>query len=412
AELYAIVNQGRYDDTARYVSNEDEMLEAVAETPGALGFVSASLLPKVRETASVRVLSVRSLALFAGKAVFETEDNRKLGFLTEAQFKDIFTGKVHNWRELGGIDLPVAPVTYAPASPAGREFRDLFFPETETAPLAGRTVKNREELVAALTGTPGAVAPGNYFLLFSRPELGVIEVQRHEVSQNLTLNFLIEPPSKSSKAGGISTIIGNTLFMILLTLIFAAPLGIGAGVFFVEYAKQGRLVSMLRFFTETLAGIPSIIYGLFGYILFRLILGALGMKEGLLAAGLTLTIMILPTIIRTTEEALKAVPRSYREESLALGATLWQTVRRVILPAASPGILTGIILGVGRAVGETAAVLFPAAPPPGLCLIRVSTLRCSPSPPGCWRSISTSSSGKAAATRGPFSRPSPPPPCW
>jgi phosphate transport system permease protein len=155
--------------------------------------------------------------------------------------------------------------------------------------------------------------------------------------------------------GGISTIILNTLYMIVLTVLFAVPLGVAAAVYLVEYAKQGNLLSVMRLGTETLAGIPSIIFGLFGMLVF---VDKLHFGFGLLSGCLTLTLMILPTIIRTSEEALKSVPRSLREGSLALGATKLATIARVVIPAAMPGIMTGIILGIGRAVGETAALLF------------------------------------------------------
>jgi phosphate transport system permease protein len=155
--------------------------------------------------------------------------------------------------------------------------------------------------------------------------------------------------------GGISTIIINTVMMIALTLLFSTPIGVGAALYLNEYAKQGRLLRILRYSTETLAAIPSIIFGLFGYILF---VNMLKMGIGLLSGTLTVTIMILPTIIRTSEEAFKTVPMSYREGSLALGATKWQTMTGVVVPAAAPGIITGVILGIGRAVGETAAILF------------------------------------------------------
>jgi len=155
--------------------------------------------------------------------------------------------------------------------------------------------------------------------------------------------------------GGISTIILNTLYMLLLTLVMAAPLGVAAAVYLVEYARQGPLVRVLRLGTETLAGIPSIIFGLFGMLFF---VNMLHFGFGLLSGCLTLTLMILPTIVRTSEEALKSVPKSLREGSLALGATKLKTIVRVVLPAAAPGITTGLILGIGRAVGETAALLF------------------------------------------------------
>lgn len=157
--------------------------------------------------------------------------------------------------------------------------------------------------------------------------------------------------------GGIWPMIVTTMYTIFISLIIATPIGILAAVYLQEYAKQGRLVRIIRFATESLTGIPSIIYGLFGAVFFVTTL-KLGMS--IIAASLTLAIIVLPVIIRTTEEALKTVPGSYREGSLALGTTKLQTLYKVILPNAMPGILSGIILSVGRIVGESAAIFLTA----------------------------------------------------
>lgn len=150
----------------------------------------------------------------------------------------------------------------------------------------------------------------------------------------------------------------NTVTMTMLTLVIAVPIGIFSAIYLVEYAKRGnKLVSIVRLTAETLTGIPSIVYGLFGYLLF---VTALKMSYSMLAGALTLSIMILPVIMRTTEEALMSVPDSYREGSFGLGAGKLRTVFKVILPSAVPGILSGIVLSIGRIVGETAALLFTA----------------------------------------------------
>ena len=148
----------------------------------------------------------------------------------------------------------------------------------------------------------------------------------------------------------------NTLIMTVLTLLIAVPVGILSAVYLVEYAKRGsKLVSVIRITTETLSGIPSIVFGLFGYLAFVI---ATGWKNSLIAGALTLAIMVLPTIIRTTEEALIAVPDSYREGSYGLGAGKLRTIFKIVLPSAVPGILSGVILSIGRIVGETAALIF------------------------------------------------------
>jgi phosphate transport system permease protein len=173
----------------------------------------------------------------------------------------------------------------------------------------------------------------------------------------ISLEFLTRNPVDMGKAGGIFSTIVGTLALTLLAVLIGTPLGVGSAIFLSEYTRESWVTRVIRFGSECLAGIPSIIFGLFGFILFvtRLRLG-----WSLLSGGLTLAFMILPTIIRTSEEAIRSVPASYREVSFSLGGTRWQTVTKVVLPAALPGIATGVILSVGRSIGETAAVIFTA----------------------------------------------------
>lgn len=156
---------------------------------------------------------------------------------------------------------------------------------------------------------------------------------------------------------GILPNILNTLYIILLSMVIVLPLGVGAAIYLTEYATNRRLVAVIEFATETLTGIPSIIFGLVGMLLF---VQRLGLKAGILAGSLTLVVMILPTIVRTTQESLKTVPQSYREGALGLGAGKWHMIRTVVLPGAVDGIVTGCILAVGRIVGESAALLYTA----------------------------------------------------
>ena len=158
-----------------------------------------------------------------------------------------------------------------------------------------------------------------------------------------------------SPGGGIFPMIISTLMLILVALLFSAPVGILAAIYLVEYAKPGKLVNMVRFATGFLSGIPSVVYGLFGMLIFA---NTLKLGMSILSGGLTLMILLLPTMMRTTEEALKAVPVSYREASYGLGANKIQTLSKVILPSAIPGILVGVILSIGRTIGESAALLF------------------------------------------------------
>ena len=173
----------------------------------------------------------------------------------------------------------------------------------------------------------------------------------------ITWDFLSSAPREMGKEGGILPTLVGTVLLPLLAISIAMPLGVGTAIYLTEYTRETRMTRALRFGTDCLAGIPSIIFGLFGFIFFVVML-----KMGwcLLSGALTLSIMVLPTIIRTSEEAIRAVPNSYREVSFSLGATRWETVMKVILPNALPGIVTGMILGVGRSIGETAAVIFTA----------------------------------------------------
>ena len=174
--------------------------------------------------------------------------------------------------------------------------------------------------------------------------------------RKINLTFLTADYSASGN-GGILPMIVSTLYSVVLSIVVATPIGVLAAVYLQEYAKQGKLVKVIRFATECLAGIPSIVYGLFGGIFFVV---ALKLQYSILSGGLTVAIIILPTIIRSTEEALKTVPSTYREASLGLGATKFQTLYKVILPSAIPGILSGVILSIGRVIGESAAILLTA----------------------------------------------------
>jgi phosphate transport system permease protein len=173
----------------------------------------------------------------------------------------------------------------------------------------------------------------------------------------LSLGFLLDPPKNMGREGGIFTTIIGTGALTAVAIIVGAPLGVGTAVYLREYTRESKTSRMIRFGTDCLAGVPSIIFGLFGFVFFVI---HLNLGWSILSGGLTLTAMILPTIISTAEESIKAVPYSYREVSYSLGGTKWHTVTRVVLPNALPGIFTGILLSVGRSIGETAAVILTA----------------------------------------------------
>lgn len=170
-------------------------------------------------------------------------------------------------------------------------------------------------------------------------------------------SFLTTVTSTLNKRVGIAGNIVNTLYIIIITLVIATPIGIGSAIYLNEYARPGKLVRAIEFTTETLSGIPSIIFGLFGMVFFG---GAFGLGYSILTGSLTLTLMVLPLITRNTQEALKTVPDSYRSGALGMGATKWHMIHTILLPSAMPGIITGVILAIGRIVGESAALLFTA----------------------------------------------------
>ncbi len=174
----------------------------------------------------------------------------------------------------------------------------------------------------------------------------------------ISWDFLTLPPTDSMTKGGIMPAIVGTLYLTIGAIALALPLGVVSAIYLTEYAKQGRVIRMIRVGVNCLAGVPSVVFGLFGLGFFVVFLK---FGSSILAGSLTLGILILPTIIGASEEALKSVPQTFREASLALGVSKWNTISRIVLPSALPSILTGAILGVGRAAGETAPIMFTAA---------------------------------------------------
>jgi len=211
---------------------------------------------------------------------------------------------------------------------------------------------------------PRIVQKGAFFLLLLATLLVIVPVGMIVViivakgAPAISWEFLSAMPSRGMRAGGIFPAIIGSIYLVGATIVFAIPVGVFSAIYLVEYAGNTLLTRMVKLAIINLAGVPSIVYGLFGLGLFVIFLG---FGPSILAGALTLAIMILPIIITTSKEALDAVPKSFREASLALGASKWQTIRHVVLPNALPGILTGIILGISRAAGETAPILFTVA---------------------------------------------------
>lgn len=187
--------------------------------------------------------------------------------------------------------------------------------------------------------------------------LGIVGYVLYRGLPQISWQFLSTVQSARKGTFGILGNIVNTLYLIVITLLMAGPVGIGSAIYLNEYAKPGKLVRMIEFTTEILAGIPSIIFGLFGMVFFG---ATMKLGYSVLTGAFTLTLMVLPLITRNTQEALKTVPDSYRAGALGIGATKWYMIRTILLPSAAPGILTGIILSIGRIVGESAALLFTA----------------------------------------------------
>lgn len=180
---------------------------------------------------------------------------------------------------------------------------------------------------------------------------------------HVTWTFLTQSPESMGRKGGVFPMIVGTIMVAGLAVVIAAPIGVATAVYLTEYTREGRMTAVIRFGADCLAGIPSIIFGLFGFVFFTI---TLGMGLSVISGALTLALMVLPTIIRTTEEALRAVPYPYREVSYGLGSTRWQMVTKVVLPSALPGICTGVVLSLGRSISETAAVMLTAGSALGL----------------------------------------------
>lgn len=219
-------------------------------------------------------------------------------------------------------------------------------------------IKPDEQKRRDLTQKIGFSALGIITLITIIPIFLVVGYIISKGSPAISIPFLTEFPKDGMKSGGILPAIIGTFYLTIGTAIFSVPLGIGAAIYLSEYARDNKLTRLIRIAIINLAGIPSVVYGLFGLGLFVLFLN---FGTSILASSLTLAIMTLPVIISTTEEALRSVPQSFRVVSISMGGTKWQTIRRIVLPQALPGILTGVILGLERAAGETAPILFTGA---------------------------------------------------
>jgi phosphate transport system permease protein len=298
----------------------DHIIARVAAEHGAVALVSPALATVLGTTKAVKEVPLYDMVVATHPSVTALVGNVRLSSVDQSHLAPLFDGTYRSWSELGGPDLPVR-VVQAPADVAA-----------VAGSVAMTTMREALENKAVMLG-----------------------IMARERRWNFSRDFVFGKPVEMGKYGGISTIMGNTLLMVFLTLLICAPVGVGAAIFLVEYRVDRRIMAIVRSGVDLLAGIPSIIFGLFGLLVF---VQLAGWSFSLLSGSMTLAIMILPTVIRTSEEALRSVPRGLREASVALGATKWETIWNVMIPAASPGITGGVVLAIGRAVGETAALIY------------------------------------------------------
>lgn len=342
--FFLYIDESVADDFARYLQMSPQDLISGGAIIGSSAQIiqgagaqngAVAILPvdkgAVKVPSRLKDVVYEEYVLAAHPSVTQLYGNHKVGVLTDSQLDSLLAGSFSNWQELHGGDVPltVLPNAFSAAS------------------------------VQALSTRNGAVALSTQKDVYEATQMGnpveVLEVYRVVRGPNLTYDYLVEPTQESGRFGGIGSIIINTLSMIVLTTVIAAPLGIGAAVYLVEYAKKGRLTAIIRSGIDVLASIPSIIFGLFGLLVF---VQLMGWSFSLISGTLTVALMILPTIIRTSEEAIRSVDQRLREASMGMGATKMETIWRVVLPSALNGITTGIILAMGRALGETAALLY------------------------------------------------------
>ncbi|AEC01665.1 phosphate ABC transporter permease PstA [Parasphaerochaeta coccoides] len=296
---------------------------------------SIAIVPRNTASSSLpsalKTIAYEEHVLVVHPTVTQLYGNNMVGVLSDVQVDLLLSGEYSSWVQLHGGDIPVALVQEKTDSSVARE-------------------------VAGIEGSVGVTTQKDVFRAGEQGFVtAVLQVNRIIRSPNLTFRYLVLPTQESGRFGGIGSIIINTFLMVFLTTLIAAPLGIAAAVYLVEYAKKGRLTSIIRSGIDVLASIPSIIFGLFGLLVF---VQLLGWSFSLISGTLTVALMILPTIIRTSEEAIRSVEQRLREASIGMGATKMETIWRVVLPSALNGITTGIILAMGRAIGETAALLY------------------------------------------------------
>ena len=315
---YLELDESSLSKSGHIVADREELLDAMKHIKGSIALVKPTAKPLAER--SLKQVRIEDMVLAVHQSVTALQQNVKLSSVDEHFIQSVLDGTYRSWDEVGGHRQPI-----------------VVMPEA-----------------ALVSQTPGAVALVPYQEA-EQYALGKLQVASKVVSGNLSLSYLVEKPVESGRYGGVSTIILNTLMMVALTIAIAAPLGVASAIFLAEYKVNARALQIIRTGIDLLASVPSILFGLFGLLVF---VQLAGWSFSLLSGSMTVAIMILPTIIRTSEESLRAVHKGLREASVAMGATKWETIWKVVVPAASPGILAGIILAIGRAIGETAVLMY------------------------------------------------------
>ncbi|WKC86663.1 phosphate ABC transporter permease PstA [Borreliella lanei] len=313
----------------RYIKIEPstkKILQTINNTIGSISYLTKEEFESLdfKLYPNIKALKIKTMSVLISKKTLTKNENEIINTLGIDEVEKLIKGK-EKWVNLISKDIKLKIIKY---------------------------LDQEENIIQAIEKTEGALAivPWHYFQNFKAP---FIKMHYFDKSSPLNLNFILSIPRDSGAYGGISYLILNTFYVILLTTAISIYIGIGTGVMLAEYTSSKIFYKILSMSVDILSSIPAIIFGLFGLIFFVPIFGI-----GILSGAITSSLMILPMIVKTTEEAFKTIPKSYKYASFALGANKTETIIKVMVPAAIPGILTGVVLAIGRALGETAVLLF------------------------------------------------------
>jgi len=339
-DIKLYVDASLIDDLSQYfiVDKTDLLDESVIKIDSATLKDNKALLEEIKKVDGALVITTRDsslkgfnqvaisdMVIAVNEQVTALYGNKKIGNLKEEEVEDLLDGKYDNWSQLKGPPLDITLVDSL----------------EKVENVAGSI------MIVQATSYQKAVENG--------ANIKLLKVFHKVSKQNLTLNYLLSESEDEGKYGGILSIIYNTLFMVFLTILIATPISVAGAIYLVEYAKKGRITLIIKTGIDLLAAVPSIIFGLFGLLVF---VQLLNFGFSMISGVLTLALMILPTILRTSEEAIKSVSPALKEASRGLGATKIETIFKIVLPSSSRGITTGIILAIGRDLRETAALIF------------------------------------------------------